>query len=119
MKGLKIIPFFLILILLTYMGMLFVEANREEVMIQFGRFQSPPAALGFVVLTSMLIGMVVAGLLCSIELMALYMQNRLLKRRIPRTTTEITPDDSLELEDTPIAEAKDVAPPARSTGRFT
>ena len=57
MKALKIIPVFVVLIVSTYGGMLFVEANRSEVVIQFGSYQSPAAALGFVVLTSILIGM--------------------------------------------------------------
>ena len=81
MKALKIIPIFVILIGCTYVGMLFVEANRTEVVINFGRYQSPGTALGFVVLTSVLIGMCIAGFLCSIELLALYMQYKKIKRQ--------------------------------------
>lgn len=82
MKGLKIIPAFLVLIVCSYVGMLFVESNRDAVTITFGSFQSRPTALGFVVLTSMLIGMVIAGLLCSVELLALYVHNKSLKRKL-------------------------------------
>ena len=89
MKALKIIPVFVVLILSTYVGMLFVEANRSEVIIQFGSYQSPAAALGFVVLTSMLIGMCLAGFLCSIELFALYVQFKRLKSRSTGHEVEI------------------------------
>ena len=82
MKGLKIIPMFLVLIILSYVGMLFVEANRDEVAIHFGSYISPPMALGFVVLTSVLLGMVFAGLLCIVELGALYLQNKGLRRKL-------------------------------------
>jgi uncharacterized integral membrane protein len=83
MKGLKIIPMFLVLMVLTYVGMLFVESNHDDVVIAFGNYyQSQPIPLGFIVLTSILIGMVICGTLCSVELMALYMQNRNLKRRL-------------------------------------
>lgn len=74
---------FLLLMVLTYVGMLFVEANHDDVVIAFGNvYQSAPIPLGFIVLTSVLIGMVVCGVLCSVEILALYMQNRLLKRRL-------------------------------------
>ncbi len=63
--------------------MLFVEANRTEVVIAFGTYQSPATALGFVVLTSILVGMCISGFLCSIELVALFVQFKRLKRRIP------------------------------------
>lgn len=82
MKGLKIIPIFLVLILLSYVGMLFVEANRDEVVITFFGSQTPAVPLGFVVLTSALIGMVVAGVLCVLELAVLYLQNKSLRRRL-------------------------------------
>ena len=81
MKGLKIIPVFLLLLVFTYIGVRFVEANREEVTVSFGTYQAGPAALGLVVLTSILLGMLIAGLFCSIELIMLVMQNRRLRRR--------------------------------------
>lgn len=82
MKGLKIIPVFLFLMISTYAGMLFIEANRDQVIIHLGSYSSPPTATGFVVLTNILIGMVLCGLFCSVEILALYMQNRRLKRRL-------------------------------------
>jgi uncharacterized integral membrane protein len=117
MKGLKIIPMFLILIILTYIGMLFVEANREEVSIQFGHYQSPPAALGFMVLTSMLVGMIVAGFLCSIELLALFMQNKNLKRRLPQSSSHSKTPSPTQINDKK-GETND-ALPTRTSGRFT
>lgn len=86
MKALRIIPLFVFLIFSTYVGMLFVEANRAEVVIQFANFQSPPTALGFVVLTSILVGMCIAGFLCSIELVALFVQFKRLKRQVPMSS---------------------------------
>lgn len=82
MKGLKIIPMFLVLIVLSYFGIGFVEANREHVVINFGGYQSHPTALGFTVLTSVLAGMLIAGFLCSIELLALTIQNKRLKNKL-------------------------------------
>lgn len=81
MRGLKIIPVFVILLLCTYLGILFVEANRENVVVSFGRYQSTAMPLGLVVLSSVLVGMVAAGALCSIELVILLLQNQKLKRR--------------------------------------
>lgn len=82
MKGLKIIPLFLGLIVLSYLGMLFVEANRDEVVITFWGKTSSPTAQGLVVLTSALVGMLICGALCSVELLVLYAQNRKLRRRL-------------------------------------
>lgn len=82
MKMLVVIPLFLVLIILSFLGTLFVEANREEVVIAFFRHQSEPVALGFVVLTSILIGMIIAGALCSVEMLALYLKNRSLRRKV-------------------------------------
>jgi uncharacterized integral membrane protein len=81
-KGLKIIPAFLVLIFFSYLGLMFVEANREEVVIHFANSQSVATPLGFVILTSVLIGMVFAGCLCSVEMLFLYIQNRRLKRKL-------------------------------------
>jgi uncharacterized integral membrane protein len=82
MRGLKIIPLFIGLILFSYLGVTFVEANRTEVAISFGNFQWPPTAVGFVVLTSALAGMVLAGALCSIEILALFLRINRLRRRL-------------------------------------
>jgi len=82
MKGLRIIPIFLFLIICTYAGTLFVKANGDEVIITLGNYESPPTAIGFVVLTSVLAGMIFCGFFCSIEMLALYLHNRKLKRRL-------------------------------------
>lgn len=82
MKGLKIIPVFIILMVLSYFGVMFVEANREPVILSFGSRATPATPLGFVVLTSVLAGMAIAGLLCSIEIAALFLMNLRLRRRI-------------------------------------
>lgn len=109
MKGLKIIPMFLILIILSYFGLWFVESNRTEVIIHLGTQETPPTPLGFAILTSILIGMVIAGVFCSIEMLALYIQNRKLKRQIPK------PDESLDKTDKPVE--NELTP--RTSGRFT
>ena len=82
MKGLKLIPLFLLLIILTYVGMLFVEANRTDVTITFWSHQSPPIAVGFVILTSILAGMLISGSLCTLEFIALYIKIRGLRRKL-------------------------------------
>ncbi len=82
MKGLRLIPLFLLLIILVYFGMLFVEANRQEVSITFGSYQGHSMALGFVVLTSVLVGMLISGGLCTLEFIALYIKIRGLRRKL-------------------------------------
>lgn len=94
MKALRIIPVFILLIVLTYVGVLFVEANRQEVVISFGTVQSPPTALGFVVLTSALLGMCLSGVLCSIELFALFIQFKRLKRKMHAHQIDTEPFDA-------------------------
>jgi uncharacterized integral membrane protein len=82
MKGLKVIPMFAVLLLLSYLGVMFVRQNPEDVIVRFGEKATSPTALGFVILTSVLAGMIFAGALCSIELMVLYMQNQRMKRKL-------------------------------------
>lgn len=86
MRGLKIIPMFLLLIGLTYAGMLFVQANRDEIIVKMGGYQTPSAPIGLVVMTSMFIGMVFCGMLCSVEMLGLYVQNRKLKKKVGSLT---------------------------------
>jgi|GEM_PF-1441759 len=114
MKGLKIIPVFLLLIGLTYIGMLFIEANRDEVIIRLGGWESPPTAQGFVVLTSALVGMVVAGALSLIELFALYWKNQHLKKELLRLRMKDKNSDPND-RDTTVAET--IA--KTTTGRFS
>ena len=82
MKGLKIIPWFVLLMVLSYAGVVFVEANRTEVVISFGSHQTGPTAVGFVVLTSVLCGMVAAGMMCSAEILLLFVKVGRLRRRL-------------------------------------
>lgn len=82
MKGLKIIPMFITLMALAYLGIIFVRHNPDEVSVRLGQMVTPPAQLGFVILSSILAGMVTAGLLCSVELLVLYVQNQRLKRKL-------------------------------------
>jgi uncharacterized integral membrane protein len=82
MKGLRIIPLFVGLILFSYLGVLFVEANRTEVVIAFGTHQTNPTAVGFVVLTSVLVGMILSGTLCAVEILALYIRLGRARRRL-------------------------------------
>ena len=110
MRGLKIIPMFLLLIGLTYTGMLFVQANSEEVVVKMGNYQSPAIALGFVVMTSIFLGMIVCGVLCSVEMLGLYVQNRKLKKKIGGLSVANKPVTS--------APANDVVSP-KASGRFT
>ncbi|MEZ4752227.1 MAG: LapA family protein [Bdellovibrionota bacterium] len=83
MRGLKIIPLFLVLIVFSYIGVIFVQNNPDEMVIRFfNHYESPPLALGFIILTSALVGMVVAGILCVLELVVLYLQNKSLRRKL-------------------------------------
>lgn len=82
MKGLKIIPMFLVLIFFSFLGALFVERNPTPVAINFFRYTTPPTKLGLVVLCSMMLGMVIAGFLCSIEILALFIQNKNLRKKL-------------------------------------
>lgn len=90
MKGLKIIPMFLVLIFFSFVGALFVENNPDTVSIHFFRYVTPPTKVGLVVLCSMMVGMVAAGLLCSVEMLALYMQNKKLRRKLDSARPQST-----------------------------
>lgn len=100
MKGLKIIPMFAVLLLLSYVGVIFVRHNPEDVVVRFGNLETPSTALGFVILTSVLVGMIFAGALCSVELMVLYLQNQKMRRKLfphtPKPTGLIGLTKSLE-----------------------
>jgi len=82
MTGLKIIPVFFLLMVLTYLGIQFVEANRDEVMVTVGNWQSRPVALGFVVITSFFIGMVFSAALSLSEVLRLHLNNHRLRRKV-------------------------------------
>ncbi len=82
MKGLRIIPMFLLFTALSCVGAFFVEANAEIVSIRILTYETPALKQGMVILFALLFGMLVAGLFCSIELLALYVQNRRLKHKL-------------------------------------
>ena len=82
MKGLRIIPAFILLVLLSFAGAVFVVQNNDAVTVRFFTYELPPTKLGLVVLTSVLVGMLVAAIFCSVELLTLYVQNRRLRRRV-------------------------------------
>jgi|LakMenEpi03Aug12_release.lakeMendotaPanAssembly.Ray.scaffolds.fasta_scaffold183307_3 hypothetical protein len=109
MTGLKIIPIFFLLMVLTYMGIQFVEANRDEVVVTVGNWQSSPTSLGFVVITSCFCGMVFSAAISLAELLRLYVQNHRLKRKIKSIQSSQSPESSIPT---------DIVPP-KTSGRFT
>lgn len=128
MRGLKIIPLFLVLIVMSYIGVIFVQNNPDESVIRFfNQYESPPLPLGFIILTSALVGMLAAGILCVLELVVLYLQNKSLKRKLDElgqnstasfreiisdTMTAVPQADAVPeaIEDTSAGEQIDAAP---------
>ncbi len=84
MKALKVIPLLVVLLFLVYLGVLFVEANQTQVVITLGTHQTQPTRLGFVVMTSVLIGIFVGAFLASAQVVLLFLQNRSLRKRVGR-----------------------------------
>ena len=116
MKGIKITLLVASLIGLTYLGVAFVELNREDVVVHFGvDRQSSPMALGFIILNSLLIGMIIAGVVTSVELLTLSVQNRRLKRKL---AAELKNSSSKLSKLEPQPPSTDVISP-RTSGRFT
>lgn len=111
MTGLKFIPAFFLLMVLTYFGIQFVEANRDEVMVTVGNWQSRPLALGFVIITTFFLGMVFSAALSLAELLRLHLSNHRLRRRV----SEFQSQSQSGISPNP---ASDVVPP-KATGRFT
>jgi len=81
MKSLKLIPTFFLLMVLTYFGVQFVEANRDEVVVNLGSWSSRSITLGFVILTSFFLGTLFSALLSATELLRLYVETHRLKRK--------------------------------------
>ncbi|NBW98470.1 LapA family protein [bacterium] len=112
MTGLKLIPAFFLLMVLTYFGIQFVEANREEVVVTIGAWQSRSIALGFVVISSFFIGMVFSAALSLTELLRLYIINHRLKRKL----ADFERNQPTEISSTaPASDISNVKP----SGRFT
>ncbi len=82
MRGLRIIPFLVVLLVLVYYGVGFVEANSEQVVLTIGPWSTAPTRLGFVVMTSTLLGVLVGATLASTQVVILYFQNRSLRKRV-------------------------------------
>lgn len=119
MKSLKLIPIFFLLLVLTYFGVQFVEANREEVFVNLGSWQSRPMSLGFVILTSFFFGSLFSTLLSATEILRLYVETSRLKRKnhelsalSTRTDQEPENHQSSSITDSATAVAK-------PTGRFS
>jgi uncharacterized integral membrane protein len=112
MTGLKIIPAFFLLMVLTYFGIQFVEANRDEVMVTVGSWQSRPLALGFVVITSFFLGMVFSAALSISEVLRLHLNNHRMKRKIAELQNFSNASNSSNQPATDI-------PSVKPSGRFT
>jgi hypothetical protein len=82
LKALRIIPFLVVLLVLVYFGVLFVEANQEMVVVTLGSYVTKPTRLGFVVMTSALLGLVLGGTLAVIQIIFLTLENRSLRKRL-------------------------------------
>lgn len=93
MRGLKFIPYFLGFAVVSFLGMLFVQTNDEKVVVNLGNYQTPEYPLGFVLICAVLLGMVVIGVVCILELSLLMYQNRNLKKKV--SNLEVPPDDTL------------------------
>ena len=117
MKGLKVIPAFLFLIVCTYIGTLFVQENRDPVTVQFMSWTAGPAPLGMIVMTSALAGMAIAGLFCSVEVLMVLWENRRLRRRLAQALPLSVEEDS-PYEDTTASTAQAVED-AATVNRYT
>ncbi|NBX76950.1 MAG: LapA family protein [Proteobacteria bacterium] len=111
MTGLKIIPSFFLLMVLTYFGIQFVEANRDEVMVTLGSWQSRPMALGFVVITSFFVGMVFSAALSISEVLRLHLNNHRMKRKLAELQSFSSASASAPQSATDL-------PSAKPSGRF-
>lgn len=89
MRSLRVIPFLAALLFLVYLGVMFVEANQEQVILTLGTYQTQPTRLGFVVMTSVLLGVFVGALLASAQVVLLFMTNRSLRKRMARSESTL------------------------------
>jgi uncharacterized integral membrane protein len=90
MKALRIIPVLLVLLVCVYLGVLFVEANQQSVVVALGNYRSEPTRMGFVIMTSALIGLLIGAALASVQSFFLYFQNRTLKRKLAQLQSRPT-----------------------------
>lgn len=89
MRALRIIPFMVALLVLVYFGVFFVEANQEMVSVTLGSYVTKPTRLGFVIMTSSLLGLLVGGGLAATQILFLSLQNRALKKRLGPGTNPV------------------------------
>jgi len=73
---------FLFFTIVSFLGAWFVENNATLVQIRFLKYETPPIKQGLIILGTLTLGMFIAGLFSCIELLALYIQNRRLKRKL-------------------------------------
>jgi xanthine/uracil/vitamin C permease (AzgA family) len=102
MNKLRLVPTFIILLFLSYLGVSFVEANREQVIVTLGRYQSQPTTLGFVLITCFILGMLIGTFLWSIEVFTLWYRLRGLKQRVKNLeSTSYSSIDATPVEEDP------------------
>lgn len=119
MKSLKLIPIFFLLLILTYFGVQFVEANREEVYVNLGSWQSRPMSLGFVILTSFFFGSLFSAILSATEILRLYVEASRLKRKNQELSIAFSKSSESEAgSSTSIAGDNSPSVP-KPTGRFS
>lgn len=82
MKGLKVIPLFLLFSVLSYFGMRFLEDNEQKIDVQFWGFHTPTLSIGMTIITSILVGMLIVGILYIVFAAPLAWQVRSLKRKL-------------------------------------
>jgi uncharacterized integral membrane protein len=99
MKAIKLIVGFLSVSVLAYIGVIFILANQEVVAIKFFGVQTPEMPVGFVILTSTLLGMMISGLLCLYEIITLYVQNRAMRRKLGGAQSDIDTADEFSEHD--------------------
>lgn len=115
MKKFLVIPGIFAVLGLTYIATWFVELNKEQIVVRLGQTHSTePMAVGFVVLTSIAFGMLACGFLCGIEILALMIQNRRLKRKV--ASLSVAPKAPRKV-DAQAADVDVIAP--KTSGRFT
>jgi hypothetical protein len=116
MKKFLVIPGVFAILGLTYIATYFVKLNPDEIVVHLGpQTSADSTAIGFVVLTSFALGMLVAGFLSGIEILALMIQNRRLKRKLNALSNTLKAPKKVE---TLAPSDIDVMNP-KPSGRFT
>lgn len=90
MRALRILPLLVVLLFLVYLGVSFVEANQTQVSLSLGSYQTKPTRLGFVVMSSVLVGIFIGAVLAAAQIFLLSLQNRALRKRVSKNSVGIT-----------------------------